>query len=99
MTEISERRLTHDELRTIAFECATCHAGLTIDLANLKQTDRFRVDGLDTVAAFPCPFCGTPFDISLRQAVASFCDFLMHLGRAHPKQPAVFRIPIKGAGG
>lgn len=69
MTEITERRISWDELYLLAFECKACRAEMTLDLRNKDQRRRLFSDGALTMT---CPFCGADFDSALVESIRRF---------------------------
>lgn len=93
VTEITERRVKHDEIKAVSFVCDNdkCRAEIVIDLSNEVQVDRFRVVPKSESRSFVCPFCDEQVGLPLRLAINGYRDFLYYLSLV--KQPAVFRIP------
>ncbi len=68
MTDITERRIDHQELQRMMIVCKRCGAELTIDLARSEQVQAMKAAS----SQLACAVCGDSYDSALPTAIGAF---------------------------
>jgi protein-arginine kinase activator protein McsA len=85
MTEERQVKISYDDLKLIALQCANCASEITFDISQEKHlTDNWEERGMR------CTICGTNFDSAIKAGLVKYADWYTLIKQS--KQTVFFRI-------